>query len=220
MTKAEAPEFYIWKGILDRCLNPKCKNFHNYGGRGITMRDAWRSFDVFRADVGPRPSLNHTLDRIDNDGPYAPGNVRWATRKQQARNARFNHRLTAQGETLCLSEWAERTGLSKGCILQRLQAGWDATRVLTTPSRSDARRSHYIGLRFDKDRKSIGAQIIVNGKRIRLGRYATQQEAARAYDAAALLHFGEGAKLNFPPEGAGSAKLSDSGGAAEVEPNV
>ena len=84
------PEYTAWLEMNRRCNNPSFIGFANYGGRGIKVRYAkWRtSFETFLADVGYRPSKRHSLDRIDNDGHYEPGNVRWATRKQQAENRR------------------------------------------------------------------------------------------------------------------------------------
>lgn len=84
-----APEYRVWTGIIFRCSNQKAKSWRYYGGRGIKVCDEWRSdYRAFLRDVGRRPSPELTLDRINNDGNYEPGNVRWATRSQQAYNRR------------------------------------------------------------------------------------------------------------------------------------
>lgn len=79
--------FRIWSGIKSRCLNPRCPAWKHYGGRGITLCERWRSFENFYADIGDAP-LGLSIDRIDNDKGYEPGNVRWATSLEQARNRR------------------------------------------------------------------------------------------------------------------------------------
>ena len=82
------PEYDAWKNARSRCLNPNDLNWKNYGGRGITFDERWDDVTAFLSDVGLRPSPEYSLDRIDNDGPYAPGNVRWATRVEQIANQR------------------------------------------------------------------------------------------------------------------------------------
>lgn len=80
------PEYRTWAAMRQRCLNPRSSRYPTYGGRGITICERWSNFTAFLADMGPRPSPDHSLDRIDNDKGYEPSNCRWATRSQQQRN--------------------------------------------------------------------------------------------------------------------------------------
>jgi hypothetical protein len=91
----DTPEYQAWYQMRRRCQNPKVKDFVDYGGRGITICEAWESFDVFLRDMGPKPSPSHSLNRIDNDGNYEPNNCHWATPKEQAVNRRPRRRKSA-----------------------------------------------------------------------------------------------------------------------------
>jgi hypothetical protein len=121
--------------MIDRCNNPNHRHWHRYGGRGISVCGRWRnSFQDFIADMGPRPSLKHSIDRFPNkDGNYEPGNCRWATQTQQMRNASINRMIVYQGETLCLAEWAERLGMNKMTLQGRLDTGWSVEEAFTVP---------------------------------------------------------------------------------------
>lgn len=120
--------------MIRRCTLPTSCGYQEYGGRGITVCPEWRaSFDTFLRDMGPRPSPQHSLDRRDANGDYEPGNCRWATSKEQNRNTRKTKRLTYQGETLTVPEWAERTGLPKYLLLNRLRQGLALERVFAQP---------------------------------------------------------------------------------------
>lgn len=112
--------YQLWKGMKQRCLNPKCPCYHRYGGRGITICERWLDFAAFRDDMIPTYKPGLTLDRINNDGPYEPANCRWATQLQQSRNKRTNMRITHNGRTMTLSEWAAETGIGWGTIRQRI----------------------------------------------------------------------------------------------------
>jgi len=127
-------EYRSWVAMMSRCHNPNYSGYSQYGGRGIQVCDEWRrDFTAFLRDAGRRPSKAHSIDRIDNNGNYEPGNVRWATRKEQCNNTRRNRKLTLGGRTMTLAQWAEETGISYGTLKSRLVLGWNAKRALTTP---------------------------------------------------------------------------------------
>lgn len=124
----------IWKAMLDRCLNPKNKRHADYHDRGITVCKRWlESFENFLSDMGKRPTLSHSIDRINNDGNYEPGNCRWATRKEQQRNQCNTIMLTLNGETMNVYDWSERTGISRITLSGRLYRGWTDEEALTIP---------------------------------------------------------------------------------------
>jgi len=130
-------EYRVWQGMLTRCRNPRRQNYPHYGGRGITVCAEWStSYAAFLQDVGRRPTAHHSLDRIDNTRGYEPGNVRWATAKEQAHNTRRNRQLTARGVTLPLCDWARRLGVDRMTITRRLKLGWTVEAAVLTPPKA------------------------------------------------------------------------------------
>ena len=124
----------VWRQMHQRCENPENKKFKDYGGRGISVCGRWLDIQSFVEDMGEPPE-GMTLDRIDVDGNYEPSNCRWATQKEQARNARSNILLTFDGETKCLGEWAEDLGINYGTLYARIKKGWSTEKSLTTSVR-------------------------------------------------------------------------------------
>lgn len=128
--------FHVWKMMRQRCSDKNNKSYKNYGGRGIKVCERWdKSFKAFIDDVGERPTAQHSIDRIDNSKGYEPGNVRWATRKEQARNKRDTRWITAFGQTLSLIEQCEKYGMKQQTVWLRLHLGWSAEDALTRPIR-------------------------------------------------------------------------------------
>lgn len=113
------PEYRVWQGMLRRCRfkqeNPR------HGGRGIAVCDRWRDFKNFYADMGPRPSRLHSIDRIDNDGNYEPANCRWATPKEQAINRRSTIFIEVNGEEMSLTDAASRLGVNYRTLYWRFK---------------------------------------------------------------------------------------------------
>ena len=133
---AKMPEYRTWAGMIERCRNPNAPHYECYGGRGISVCPEWvASYPAFFAHVGPRPTAGHSIDRIDVNGNYEPGNVRWATKTEQARNTRNTRWLTHDGETLSFAEWCERIGIGEATVRRRIELGWTTDRALTTPVR-------------------------------------------------------------------------------------
>lgn len=126
-------EYNAWSSMKSRCLNPKAPNYKDYGGRGITVCERWLdSFENFLADMGPKPSPEHSLDRYpDNDGNYEPGNCRWADGVQQSSNKRSNHLVMVDGEAMTVTEAARRKGANIVLVRSRIKRGWSIERALS-----------------------------------------------------------------------------------------
>lgn len=132
--------YRIWTGILTRVSGTSKPHHRNYKNRGIDMDPRWRSFETFLADMGDRPSRAHSIDRVDNSRGYWPDNCRWATNVEQARNRRSNRLFTHDGVTAPVAAWAERTGLTSGCIIGRLNSGKTGADVVAPMHSSRVRK--------------------------------------------------------------------------------
>ena len=120
--------------MIARCYDPENHKYGSYGARGIRVCDRWICFRLFAEDVGNRPD-GMTLNRIDNDGDYSPENCEWATYETQAQNRRDNSNLTFNGQTLCITEWARRLGVSREALRNRIQRGWSVEDAICRPFR-------------------------------------------------------------------------------------
>lgn len=135
--RKQTVEYATWKGIKSRTENPNLKNYHRYGGRGITMCDRWKnSFVAFLEDMGPRPSSEYSIDRFpNNDGNYEPGNCRWATSTEQSNNKSVSRHLVVNGVTKTPAEWSLETGISRMTIHSRIKRGWSDEEAVSRPAR-------------------------------------------------------------------------------------
>lgn len=134
-------EYTTWCHIKARCFNPLCKQFPQYGGRGITVHGKWAdSFAAFYDYMGDSPSPSHSIDRIDGNGNYEPGNVRWATPRQQANNRHNVEKIAFKGRTGSLAQHCRWHGLVYGTLKWRRLHGWDALEALEFYTKEDRKR--------------------------------------------------------------------------------
>lgn len=132
-----SPEYECWCGMKRRCFSPNQRSYASYGGRGITVCDRWKdSFENFLADMGPKLSPRHTIDRIDPRGNYEPSNCRWATWTEQQNNRSNNVVIRHLGISQSLTQWSKQVGISVSTLHKRMKLGWTNERVLTTPLRT------------------------------------------------------------------------------------
>ena len=129
-----APEMPIWSGIRRRCADPSDPLFPRFGARGIQVCERWRgSFAAFIEDMGRRPSAEHSLVRIDPDGNFDKANCRWAVRREQPDERSSGRKITVDGETHQIAEWARRTGRGRAALAARLARGWSPVEAITLP---------------------------------------------------------------------------------------
>jgi hypothetical protein len=132
--KTGTKAYRAWTHMLSRCRDHNCNEFPRWGGIGITVCERWLRFENFLADMGEPPSPKHSIDRWpDKAGNYQPGNVRWATIKEQNRNRRDNRMLSLFGQNWCITEWSEELGINDNMVHWRLQAGWPPEYALLVP---------------------------------------------------------------------------------------
>lgn len=136
--ESHGPTWRSWKSMIDRCTLVSHKSWKDYGGRGITVCDSWLSrYENFRADMGERPRGTQ-LDRVDNAGGYTPSNCRWSTPRQNSNNRRSNRLIEYGGETLTISQWSRRIGISPDTLACRIKSGWPTAEALYRPLRLQA----------------------------------------------------------------------------------
>lgn len=130
---ADTTEYAAWGAMKDRCSNKNNPSYNNYGGRGISFCDRWNKFKEFFSDMGNKPSSEHSLDRIDNNGNYDPENCRWATRNEQGRNKRSIIFLEYHGVVLPQWQWSILSGIERRALDSRIRMGWGMYEALNTP---------------------------------------------------------------------------------------
>lgn len=113
--------YKVWSGVLARCQINTATGYQNYGGRGISVCKRWKSFECFAEDMGDPPSSTHTIERVDNNGNYEPGNCRWATRLEQGANKRNNRIVEHGGMSMTVAEWSRRLGVSRPTLIEALE---------------------------------------------------------------------------------------------------
>jgi hypothetical protein len=130
---SRSAEYVVWKNIKSRCYDRNQPAYRNYGGRGIRMCKRWfHSFEAFLEDMGPRPGLSYSIDRIDNDRGYRKSNCRWVTATDQNRNRRNNRMITYRGRDLSLAEWCDKLGLNYYRTYERIfKCGWSLERAFS-----------------------------------------------------------------------------------------
>ena len=134
------PEYRAWTGMRYRCRTQTSEEWSCYGGRGIIVCERWDRFENFFSDMGGRPSPKHSIERINNDGNYEPGNCKWATCVEQNRNNRNNRIIRFKNQTMTLGEWANILGIGATTLSNRLSL-WNKERALTEAPHEDKRHN-------------------------------------------------------------------------------
>lgn len=131
---SQIPEYGTWKRMNQRCHNPNNPDFKHYGGRGLEVCPEWKpNFKAFYKHIGPKPHNKTSVERIDNNRGYEPGNVRWATQEEQTNNCRSNRCITFSGKTYTAAQWAKKLNVTSYMIRRRLDRGWSIEKTLNAP---------------------------------------------------------------------------------------
>jgi lambda repressor-like predicted transcriptional regulator len=134
---------FSWSAMIARCYDKTNGAYYKYGARGKRVCVRWRlSLAAFEEDVGQRTSTELSIERTNNERGYFPGNCRWATRGEQARNTVRTRMVEYQGQTKCVADWAAEYGIDSGTVYSRIDRGWSLERALTTPARAPALLTH------------------------------------------------------------------------------
>lgn len=137
---SSSPHYDRWRMMMDRCYSPKNSAYPDYGGRGIKVCERWHDAETFVKELPNGYFLGAEMDRIDNDGNYEPGNIRWVTRQRNTGNRRSAHCLTYNGRTKSITEWAKEVGINSGTLWTRInEFDWSVEDALTAPARPKAR---------------------------------------------------------------------------------
>lgn len=132
------PEYNSWAGMMGRCFRETHPEFKHYGGRGISVSEAWKNFDTFFLEMNPRPS-GTTLDREDVNGDYCKENCKWSNSSDQANNRRSSVFLECKGTRLTVSQWGEKVGIFHKVIRKRIENGWTIEDAIFTPMKKSTR---------------------------------------------------------------------------------
>ena len=141
---SDTQTYNVWDGIIQRTSNRKNRRWKDYGGRGITVSKRWRKFENFYLDMGERPK-NRSIDRINNNKGYFKENCRWATNEEQYANMRSNRKITFNGETKTITQWATKLNITHDFITTRLRRGWRIDIALTKPKGGKQRNTEELG---------------------------------------------------------------------------
>jgi hypothetical protein len=174
-------EYSAWGAMWKRCTQQSHRHFANYGGRGIKVCERWSDFWAFYADMGPRPTAAHTIERSDGDGDYEPHNCYWATRKQQNNNRKNNVFVEHGGRRMTLAQWADELGISYPTLWNRYRAGLTADQILAAKKKGVITHNGVTGsIGFWSEKTGIEVRTISQ----RLWRYRWSVEDALTIPAA------------------------------------